>query len=181
GVGEKGGGRHGEGVGGQQGGGQGVPPEAGGGGHAVLGAQGEEDAGQGGHGEGAHHHGQGDQEDPEPGGLHVLEHGALPPHVHPHQKQKQVEAEVDDRPAVGGDRVGEDKVSAQHAQDHGGHDQDSEAVVHVGLLVAGLGLLRLGLLGGAAKGVHFQDVLPKGVDRQHAADHGGDGDGEGVQ
>ena len=125
-VGEKGGGRYGEGVGGQQGGSQGVPPKAGRGGHTVLGAKGEQQPCQGGHRKGADHDRQRDQNHPQTSLPHAGQHALLTSKVQSYQEQQQVQTELDDLTAVDGQGIGQDKVAQDHAKRHSEDNEQGE-------------------------------------------------------
>ena len=70
---------------------QGVPAEAGAGGHGLLGAEREEKASQGGEAQSAGGHGHRDEKDLEAGGLDVPPHVALTSHVHADQEEDETE------------------------------------------------------------------------------------------
>ena len=123
-VGQESGGRYGEGVRSQQGGGQGIPAESGRCRYAVLGAQGQEQPYQGRHRKGARHNRQRDQKDPEPGGPNIPDQAALPAHIQAHQKEEQVQPPADDRATVGYGGVGEQEAARQNARRYGEDDGD---------------------------------------------------------
>ena len=180
-VGQESGGRYGEGIGGQQSGGQGIPAESGRCRYAVLGAQGQEQPYQGRHRKGARHNRQRDQKDPEPGGPNIPDQAALPAHIQAHQKEEQVQPPADDRATVGYGGVGEQEAAHQNARRYGEDDGEGQAVVHVDRLPGTLVAVLRCLLAGTALSVQLQQIFSQGVDSQHAAHHGGEGDRQGVE
>lgn len=180
-VGQESGGRYGEGVRSQQGGGQGIPAESGRCRYAVLGAQGQEQPYQGRHRKGARHNRQRDQKDPEPGGPNIPDQATLPAHIQAHQKEEQVQPPADDRATVGYGGVGEQEAARQNARRYGEDDGEGQAVVHVDRLPGTRVAVLRCLLAGTALSVQLQQIFSQGVDSQHAAHHGGEGDRQGVE
>ena len=82
---------------------------------------------------------------------------------------------------MGGDRIGQEKVTGQHPQDHRRYDQDGEGVVHMDVTLLLGRLLPGGLAPGTPLGIQLQKILSQNMDGQQAADHGGEGDDEGVE